>query len=201
MIQHLNNKLLLTALRFVVEENKACDNAYHNTYHIFNVTKNAAEAANYYNLDSITETTLLLAAMFHDINHSGGWLSDEDNINIAFQDFGNFYEKHTNLFDDFMISYEKVCNLIEITEYPHKREPKTIEEKIIIDSDLSCYYSDNWYLSVIEGFLIKEQKLTYEEAIKTQINFIENVKFHTTYFNKKHVENKEIILYQLKKLQ
>ena len=195
------SELLYESFKYVIKHNKSNINGYHNTHHLLNVFQFCCDAYEYLKLSKNDFITLGVAALFHDINHSGWKLSDFDNIMLSLEELKTFYDSYFDLFIKEQISIEEIVNLISLTEFPHKREPQSLLEKIIIDADMSSYYDSKWYFYIIEGFLVQELGKTHKEAIEQQIKFIENVKFHTDYGIKKHSENKERILNELYKLK
>lgn len=154
-------------------------NPYHNLNHVMNkviVTEELCFNERVYSRDNI------IADLFHDIEHSGGNQSDELNIQKAIEHL-NFYK---TMFpsDSFEPDYSEIENLIRVTQFPFVKEPQTIQEKIMRDSDLlASFLAPNWFYINIFGlfneFRIKNTTLTMEEHINNQINFMNTVKFFT----------------------
>lgn len=57
---------------FHFRNNKGLNLPYHNFYHGLVVTSSCIEAADFYNLEWKDVEKLMVAALFHDFNHSGG---------------------------------------------------------------------------------------------------------------------------------
>ena len=171
------NEILSLALKYILENNKGSINPYHNNYHLLNVFRSSMKLSIHLENKIITE--IGLAALFHDFNHSGGKLTDNENIKLAISGLSDFHIDNSQLFIDKDIDVENSYVLIDITEFPHKREPETIQEQIIRDSDMLQCYDKDWFLNVVMGFLYKEVGLTIKDSIKNQTNFVNNVKFYT----------------------
>lgn len=172
------DEILSLALKYVLENNKGENNPYHNNYHLLNVFRSAMKLT-IGHLESKDVTEIGLAALFHDFNHSGGKLTDDENIKLSITGLANFHIDNVQLFIDKGIDVGNSYVLIDITEYPHKREPETIQEQIIRDSDMLQCYEKDWFLNVVMGFLHKEVGLSVKNSIENQTKFVNNVKFYT----------------------
>lgn len=154
-------------------------NPYHNFNHTMNkvvVTEELCFFEGVYSRDN------LIADLFHDIGHSGGNKSDDLNIQKSIEHL-KFYK---TMFpsDDLQPDYSEIENLIRVTQFPFVKEPQTIQEKIMRDSDLlASFLAPNWFYVNIFGlfneFRIKNTTLTIEEHIDNQIIFMNTVKFFT----------------------
>lgn len=99
--------------------NNQSDNPYHNNEHMIAVFNNCILLfdiyKNEYKLSTNDKLHLGIAALFHDFNHSGGKLTDSENIEIAINEVES-YLKSINMSD----ILNDVKTLIEATEYPHE---------------------------------------------------------------------------------
>jgi hypothetical protein len=161
------------------------------------------EIANTY--DTLTEkdrVELGLAALFHDFNHSGGKFSrDSDNITLAIVGLTEFIEWNrldvqSQGIDEFVVE-----ELINITEFPHTREPETVKQKIIRDSDMIQCYNRNWFLNVITGALMREKGMNIKDAIQVQIKYLKNIQYYTDHANHIHQKEKDNMLKNLEYLE
>jgi predicted metal-dependent HD superfamily phosphohydrolase len=180
-----------------ISENNKIDNHYHNNKHILDVFNNSMmlfnEYKKEYKLKPINKLCLGLAALFHDYNHSGGKLKDDENIEVALEELKK-YLKIINKSDLF----NNIKKIIIVTEYPHKDLDLDILEKIIRDADTMGGIVDDW-ISVVKS-LAKEYNKELKDFIPIQIKFIENVKYNTDYCNKLLKDNKKEIIKKLKKM-
>jgi hypothetical protein len=115
---------------------------YHNLYHTMCMVINCDEGARYHRLSEHDRRMLALAALFHDYDHSGGSLKDEENIDRALKGL----TKAVNTYDPLVraqLDLPQVYSLIKITKYPYDAEPVTIGEMIIRDADLMQIYEPN----------------------------------------------------------
>lgn len=145
---------LLDALKYVLENNHANNHPYHNLYHTLCVTQIchelATEGMNYRQCNTVLAgmhsapvvlthdhvKDLIVAALFHDFNHSGGLLSDKLNVESAIEGIPD------------EINSEFIMRIIQATEYPYIMSPDTSTElgycqAIIRDADLVQFIKDN----------------------------------------------------------
>ena len=121
---------------------------YHNTYHALSMVRDCYEGARYAGLDEAPTRALLIAALCHDLNHSGGKLKDADNIRIACQGVQSLVS------EGFLSAElgEEVVDIIKVTEYPYTDVALDTEaKKIIRDADLCAMIGDSWIDHVIVG--------------------------------------------------
>lgn len=115
------NDTFAHAYIWMVKHNIGNSNPYHNDKHILFVWQMAMEIfAKYkkeYNLKSKDQLILGLAAIFHDMNHSGGELPDNENIKLSI----NGFEQYVNEFPEYEEYKNGVIELIRSTEFPHKK--------------------------------------------------------------------------------
>ena len=198
--ESLNNNIFDDAKDYISKHNKT-DNAYHNNKHMIDVFNNSMTLFNEclfiderykkeFNLTPNDQLNLGLAALFHDFNHSGGKLKDDENIELALIALKEYLDL-TNKSD----LYNDVKHIIIATEFPHKDIKLDILQKIIRDADTMGGITEDW-MSVVKS-LAKELNKTFEEFIPSQINFLQSVKYNTDYCNQLLANNKEKILKEL----
>lgn len=187
------NDTLKAAFKYVVDNNSGWDNPYHNNQHLMCVFDNVMMLASYNNLGMEDKTILGIAALFHDFNHSGGELTDNENIKLAVKGLTDFSSEY--------IHYDKIVNLIELTEFPHKRPPSTMMEEIMLDADLMvAYQSKDWFNDIIVG-LAAEYGNTIGIQLGFQINFISDIGLFTNYARVLQGENTVKLKHDLKYLK
>ena len=184
------------AKKYITKNNNS-KNHYHNNKHMLDVFKNSMilfdEYKDEYELNSIDKICLGLAALFHDYNHSGGKLKDDENIEIALDEL----KKYLNIIDKKKL-YNNIKKIIKVTEFPHKDVDLDILQKIIRDADTMGGIIDGW-ISVVKS-LAKEYNKSFKDFIPIQIKFIENAKFNTDFCNELLKNNKQEIIEKLKKM-
>lgn len=151
---------------------------YHNINHLLTVLKYCDYIAEGEGVYYDQRLPLWLAALFHDVNHSGGELSDDINIKNARNAFMKFADQ-----EDLDIELIKeVGAIINATEFPYASAlPHSNISKlqtIIRDADLMQQFESNWIYQATLG-LAKENNIPVEEFIPRQRIFLEDIKFLT----------------------
>lgn len=170
------------AFEYVKKNNTSNNLPYHNWYHALCMVEKCIEGADYHNLPYRSIRHLILAALFHDFDHTGGKSTDDININRALKGL-QLYED--NFFSDITsIETLEVKEFIRATEYPYVMEPICIEQKIIRDADLMQCLRPTWKEMIIDGLRqemsIKLGKdLTEEEMCKGQSKFLDAIRPHS----------------------
>jgi hypothetical protein len=178
--------LLEKSFNYIIEKNKSTNLPYHNTRHLIKVFNSAIVIADKMGLNEIQIIELGIACLFHDINHSGGKLTDKENIAIAIDEFNSFRYSIIDEFND--LSTINIINMILCTEFPKTKEPDTLQQRIIMDCDLLQCYDIDWFIYAIKG-LSMERGISISKALSDQINFINTVVFYTDYAQKLQKKN------------
>ena len=169
---------LQKAFKYVFFNNKNNYAPYHNLNHLLTVTKHVYFGLEFENLlNTKNAKELLLAAMFHDVNHSLGQKTDAENIAVAKKSLLNFIRKE-KIFADVAFMF----SAIEATEYPYTVLSKDLDvfHKIIRDADMMQLFELNWIQQSILG-ISKEQNISLSKFIKGQQKFLASVKFSSAY--------------------
>ena len=149
---------------------------YHNFRHMFHVLWLCYQACFFYH-DKMTRRemrNLLIAAMFHDFDHSG--LVGDDDLNILKAVRG--LERH--ILEEDKAHLPDIELLIQTTEYPYKTSPVPVglSAQIIRDADLSQALSVAWVQQVVFG-LATEWGVKPIEVLKMQGPFMSGLEFKT----------------------
>lgn len=169
------------ALAYVQIENPSNKVPYHNLDHCLTVVKWCGRLAGMCSLTPEEEKALILAAIFHDFDHSAGHEEDSVNINRAVTGLMRFAAIHRV---DAELIGAAVEN-IQVTQFPFIHEPKTVSQKIIRDADLLQSLEPNRQEVLIDG-LRKElevkfkRKITRGEFCENQVKFLDGLKLYTT---------------------
>ncbi len=164
--------IIAKAINFINLNSTSNYNPYHGFNHVFTVFLFVARHIHL--LESGKEKELLLAALFHDYNHSGGKFKDDtSNIYLAADGLTKFHELDSEGFD---LSF--AVDLIFATRYPYNipDEKLTEEGHLLRDADLSYLFSPI-SVPMCLGGLRTELNLELEPFLKSQIGFIEGLKF------------------------
>lgn len=167
-------------LEFFMDFNPSNDAPYHNKYHTFCMVNNCYEGSYHLRLSPSEVKALVVAALFHDFDHSAGNQSDGVNITKALaglkvaQRFAESRGLGLN-----QAEYKLVTEAIKVTQYPFTVEPTTITEKIIRDADLMQPYETD------KEVLFKQYK-----GLKQEIELSRNMTISNAEFG---IKNKEFL--------
>jgi hypothetical protein len=164
------------------------DHPYHNFRHLFHMLWLCYNACGYYAAAMTPRQmrNLLIAALFHDFDHSGRAGNDDLNILIAIRGLRKYLAPEDE------VSFEAICDIIRPTEYPYKVAADTLllPAQILRDADVSQAFSTAWIQQVIFG-LAKEWGLSPIKVIEMQEPFLANLTFTTEWA--KGMFNHEVI--------
>lgn len=175
-LQLIRNYHLDHYLKILLTENKGNDNPYHNFHHTVTMMRCAYDIAKTEYVDNTHIRLILIAALFHDFNHSGGkFKNDLDNITDAIEAFRH-YTQETE-YDSYVIE-----KMIRSTQYPYAPDYEpTLSEKILRDADLLQSSEDNYIQQVLIGL---SSEMGVVVSAKNQIKFMKSAKLHTEYAKK-----------------
>ncbi|RAJ13421.1 HD domain-containing protein [Olleya aquimaris] len=162
--------------------------SYHDTKHTLYVLDKAIYIANKEGITKNDLCLLKIAALFHDIGYIKAYDNhEEESIKIAKKELQNFSISNDDI--------EVICNMIRATKIP--QHPKTKLDMILADADLEYLSTNNF--KVFGDLLFEElkhlnPKLTRQEWNATQISFLKNHQYHTTYCKryKEHRKQKNL---------
>ena len=193
----MDNQILSKVKEYIGKtfRDKGNENSYyHNFTHTAEVAKVAEEIADAMGIDSNSKEILLVAAWFHDIGHIETCIGHEDvGIKLA-EEFltKNDYPKE---------SIDKVISLINATRMP--RNPKDILEEIICDADLyhlgTNKYDEKSHLYKNEIEALENCVISEKDWLKTNIKFLKEHKFYTSYASDRYEIQKNINYINVKK--
>jgi hypothetical protein len=144
---------------------------YHNFRHMTHVLFLCHDACVYYGrkLTRREKRNLLIAALFHDFDHSGMFGHDDLNITRAVRGL----RKH--ILSEDLVELGNIEYLILVTKYPHTEPVSrfTLSGQIMCDADLSQALNPAWIQQVVFG-LASEWGNTPTEVFSAQEDFILN---------------------------
>jgi len=150
-------------------------NPYHNFKHMFHVLWLCHEACRFYKntkntLSPREARNLLIAAMFHDFDHTGRSGNDDLNIELALRGL-----KKCLLNEDAMF-FDDIAAIIRPTEFPYKVavEELPLLAQILRDADVAQAFSQAWIQQVVFG-LSGEWGMNPIEILKMQKAFLGNL--------------------------
>jgi hypothetical protein len=152
---------------------------YHNIRHMLHVMWATYDGALYYK-DQISPRTLrnmLIAALFHDYNHSGKSGNDAYNIEYAIHGLKTF------ILDEDRTCIEEISEYIRGTQFPHLDMELTLAGKILRDVDITYTLSDTWIQTVGFG-LAQEIGISTEAMLRGQEAFLKSLHLETEWAKK-----------------
>lgn len=189
---------LKRGLRYLIANNEANNAPYHNLNHALTIVKYASEGAESEGLSERETINLLLAAMFHDFNHSEGKSKDDVNIKNAKKGLREFVE--SEVIDG--VDLEEMEKIIDATEYPYqiKSGDLTLSQKILRDADLMQIFEDNWIHQNILGIAL-ELGMEFEKFLVAQRKFIEGAEFNSNWGKKMRDKNWSRVIEEFETLE
>jgi hypothetical protein len=162
---------------WIMKNSTSNDLPYHNFNHLLTVVRYTYGACRFYELNQKDEKEMLLAALFHDVNHSGGKQTDDINVINAKKTVHNFFHKHK-----IDVDAHEVCRIIDATQYPYVIEPEDMDlkQQIIRDADLMQVFEYNWIQQNMMG-LCSEMGITMDKMIPGQREFLMKAQFNTNW--------------------
>jgi 5'-deoxynucleotidase YfbR-like HD superfamily hydrolase len=177
-------QLDLYDLWLYVSENNPSEGApYHNTSHMLYMAWLADEFFQAHSSEAqstCNERAMIVAALFHDFDHSGGNEPDSVNIDRAVAAWHTAYEKLQPKYMDPRL----VEMFIRVTQYPYVGEAKTLEAKCLRDADLlytTVMGNPHIVLRDLKAELEIQLKkeITKEEAAESYKEFIRKAELNT----------------------
>ncbi len=175
---------LIHYFRTIITHAKNLKNPYHNFRHLFHVLWLCHEACVWYiekdprqyGVGKKSRRNLLIAAMFHDFDHSGQCGTGRDHEEIARAIDG--FRKHIALEDKH--SLPQIEELITATEFPYTIESNrlSLSAKIIRDADMGQTFDPVWIQQIIFG-LAQEMGIQPKVQLLRQQKFMSSVVFHS----------------------
>lgn len=169
---------------------------YHDWYHTCCMIVNCAAGYEYMAKDitaneseRITMNSLLLAAAFHDIGHTGGREPDAVNVSIALtlcSEFMSLMKINTRGIARSSVDKQMVLDLIQVTQFPFKLEPTTIAQEIIRDSDLLQILEPTWYDVIYQNLFTeinRSREVSFKDFCSGQRDFLHAAKFYSNWWN------------------
>lgn len=166
--------------RVVFHNAQNLNHPYHNFRHMFHVLWLVYDGCSYYSsfLSPRHVRDVLIAALFHDFNHSGMMGDDDLNIERAIRGLKKY------ILPEDASSVADIVFLIRATQYPPVVTNPSLPDfeapcvSILKDADLSQAFSTAWIQQVVFG-LAAEWGKTPMDVLKLQEPFLKNLKFKT----------------------
>lgn len=169
---------LRLGLKYIINNSKSNNAPYHNINHMLTVTRNVYDALDYlFMLEDERCEELLLAALFHDYNHSMGKEKDDYNVTEAKKGLRDFLES-----ENLEMDIEFMESILDATEYPYKISHHQLNfyQKLIRDCDLCQVFEYDWLKQCVFGLSL-EMGFTFKELLAGQKKFLQSITFLTDY--------------------
>ena len=169
----------------VVFEAPNVHNGYHGFRHMTHVTWVVYMACVYYK-DRLTERqmrNLLIAALFHDYDHTG--VKGPDAVNIA----RAIAALWIHILPEDVLYIHEITAIMEVTMYPHEGDAEnfTLEQRIMRDADMSQAFEPAWIGEIVFGYG-SELGIPPVQMLQNQLAFLEDLHFLTSFGEEKYGE-------------
>ena len=154
---------------------------YHNLRHMLHVMWATYQGAMYYEnkISPLTLRNMLIAALFHDYNHSGKTNDDASNIETAIKGL----KCHIDPMD--APYFDEICSYIRGTQFPPVVTNLDLPAAIVRDADVAYTLADVWIQTVNFGLNI-EIGVSTKKMLKLQEPFLRSLKFMTEWAEKEY---------------
>jgi predicted metal-dependent HD superfamily phosphohydrolase len=166
---------LQKSFKYIILNNNSNDNPYHNLNHLLTVLKYTYQGALEENVTGKALRELLIAAIFHDTNHTAGKQKDDVNIKNSKKLIKRFVES-----EGIDAELENIDKILDATQYPYEIESRdlSVSQSIIRDADLMQVYEYNWIHQNILG-LSSEIGIDFLDFVEPQKKFLNSAEFNT----------------------
>ncbi len=157
------------------------NNYYHNLRHMLHVMWATYQGAMYYGdkISPLTLRNMLIAALFHDYNHSGNTKDDGSNIEIAIKGL----KCHIDPID--APYFDEISSYIKGTQFPPVVMDLNLPASIVRDADVAYTLADVWIQTVNFGLNV-EIGISTKKMLKLQEPFLRALKFMTEWAEKEY---------------
>lgn len=171
--------VLPRAFRYIVDHSSSNGAPYHHLNHVLRIMSFCNEGCKYHKLTGKVRTNLLVAALFHDFNHTMGEKPDSENVKRAVEGIRDWY--NSNPLNSSNINIEKSIEIIKATEYPYTIEPEdlSLEQAIIRDADLMAPLDTDWLGNLIIGLSTEMKINDIKKMAEGQHKFYSNVQMNS----------------------
>lgn len=172
---------LIYYFRIIFNHASNLHNPYHNFGHLFYVMWRCHQACVFYKkmMSKREMRNLLIASMFHDIDHTGKAVPDAVNIARASDRLREYYAQE----DENELHH--ILSIMKGSEYPYfvSSENSSLAIQILRDADASQVLGPAWIQHIVFG-LAAERGKTPREMLEEELEFLGNLKFHTAWAQK-----------------
>lgn len=185
VLQIIEKYKLGGAVAWVFYSNTAQCNPYHNSNHLLWHLYHCAIIHKYSEPKKKIPVELLLASLFHDVDHPGGHFGTSDNANIlrslnAFTVWCEIHKKDM----PFDFDENKVIELIACTVYPYERKSLDFLEQCMRDADLMQNTNDTLLYNQVGLRKELDPCCCWDCFLKDSIDFLLNIEYETPYGKK-----------------
>lgn len=184
---------LQKAFKYILLNSKSNNGPYHNLNHLLTVLKYCYLGALSEGIKDEKELReLLVAAIFHDVNHTIGKEKDDVNVQNSKDAIDKFVKQ-----EEIDVDTDYMNKLLDATQYPYVIEGKDLDLKqgIIRDADLMQVLEYNWIHQNIAG-LSSELKMHFLDFVQPQRKFLESAAFNTDWGKKMHKDKWDDVMKQ-----
>lgn len=182
----IDDVILSDAFKYITLYNTSNLAPYHGLDHIMRVTQKIYNGIQQSSIDlNLPYYNLILAGMFHDMNHSMGEFDDDINVSRAIESIRAWGKITTIPLSDNGVDIEESVNIIRATQYPYVISNDDLNEsqKLIRDCDLLIILDFNWFHNILA--LDYEMKINdIRKTISGTLVFQENISMQSEWGKK-----------------
>lgn len=201
----LGDSVLSDTFKYIVLNNTSNNAPYHNFNHMMIVTKyiyNAYQESNEFS--DLNYHNILLAGMFHDMNHSMGKEDDSYNVQSAISALKSWYIHAHDLKNEYIdFDVNEIANIIRATQYPYiiEDEDLTVSQMLIRDCDMMMGFEDDWFQNTVLGLKSEMNVDNIPRMIEGNIEFRKNAHMRTQWGKDLYKSRLPDLLNKLRKLE
>lgn len=179
----LGDSVLSDAFKYIVLNNTSNNAPYHNFNHMMEVTKwiyNAYQDSTEFS--NLNYHNILLAGMFHDMNHSMGKEDDKYNVESSISALKSWYIHAHDLKNEYIdFDVNEIANIIRATQYPYEIDDDdlTLSQMLIRDCDLMMGFEDDWFQNTVIGLKSEMNVESFLSIIIGNIDFRKDIIMRT----------------------
>jgi len=217
ILQIIRQNELGDCVRWLLENNMSQSLPYHNFDHALDVMYYAYKAFKYSSLHFNSRMPMLIAALFHDCNHSGGFFRigfdncNTENARFALSQYmqtldsffnGQFFDADRKKARKRIADCAIAAEFIDALTYPHKPISVNTSPAVLCLRDADLFQVCSTLFSSVVGIKNESFKhMSWEEFFQKEIEFLQQIEFKSAWGKDIAEPKKQETIEYLKRLQ